>query len=427
MRGMLLGLALLAAPALAGGDKCQSAAGGGACGAAASPALSGIALASFVPGDDDKPAPGVWLGVNMTRVPAALEAHLRRGGLMVGNIVRGSPADTAGLERYDVLLSVAGREVETMEALLDVLREQEAGAAVPVKLLRGGKEQVLTVKLAKRPSEPSMDYKYEQDDASMDALSRYFGHRVKKDDTGRWIIEPLGQLDKLPGILDNFVAVDPDAGNVVMVPNTGGPFSIRVNPGVGALGPNARYEMSMTVSENGETLSVRRDADGVITVEKKDADGKESAARYNSLEEFEEKDPDAYAVYSRTTVSPWAGMQVSPMLPDLSNLRRDQRKWRDDAERMLRDAREAARRAEEQLRRRLGADDDDSAPAAKSGTWSSSSGLTVHRTADGAFRVTVREGGDTTVHKFANEEEFRKAEPELYRKAKDLMETSGDR
>lgn len=426
MRGMLLGLAFLAAPALAGGDKCLSAAGGGACGAAASPAINGFMLTSLVSGDDVKPAPGVWLGVNMTRVPAPLEAHLGRGGLMVGNIVRGSPADAAGLERYDVLVSLAGREVKTMDALLDVLREQESGAAVPVKLLRGGKEQVLTVKLAKRPSEPSTDYKYEEDEASMDALSRYFGHRVTKDDTGRWIIEPLGQLDKLPGILDNFVAVDPDAGNVVMVPNWGGPFSIRVNPGVGALGPGARYEMSMTVSENGKTLSVRRDADGVITVEKKDADGKESAAKYDSLEEFEEKDPDAYAVYSRATVSPWAGMQVSPMVPDLSNLRSDQRKWREDAERMLREAREAARRAEEQLRRKLGADDDSSTPN-QAGTWSSSSGLKVHRSADGRFTVTVREGGDVTVHTFASEDEFKKAEPELYKKAKELMDTSNDR
>ena len=49
-----------------------------------------------------------WLGVVMVDVPKALSAHLNTGdeGLMVINVIRDSPADTAGIQQYDVILRV---------------------------------------------------------------------------------------------------------------------------------------------------------------------------------------------------------------------------------------------------------------------------------------------------------------------------------
>ena len=63
-------------------------------------------------------------------VPEALAAHVRQGKFMLINIAEGSPADQAGLDQYDVVLSFNDRPIEELSDLLDAIRE---GAVLRVR------------------------------------------------------------------------------------------------------------------------------------------------------------------------------------------------------------------------------------------------------------------------------------------------------
>jgi S1-C subfamily serine protease len=94
----------------------------------------------------------VWLGIEGRDVDGQTAKQLGvPGGAMVQNVLEDSPADDAGLEAKDVILSVDGKEVDSMSALIVTLRSHDPGDKVRLGVLRDGKRQAMTVTLAKRP------------------------------------------------------------------------------------------------------------------------------------------------------------------------------------------------------------------------------------------------------------------------------------
>ncbi len=88
----------------------------------------------------------------------AVARHLRAEGVVVGDIVRGSGAERAGLRPLtfderglpasaDVILSVDGRKVTSVEDLWEITGERNAGDVVPVEILREGRTLRLDVQL----------------------------------------------------------------------------------------------------------------------------------------------------------------------------------------------------------------------------------------------------------------------------------------
>ena len=82
---------------------------------------AGVASNEFIIQTDSDPTRPV-IGVRCTPIPAPLAAHLERDGLMIANISEGSPADEAGLKRYDVVVSFGGRGIVEMDDLLEAIR-----------------------------------------------------------------------------------------------------------------------------------------------------------------------------------------------------------------------------------------------------------------------------------------------------------------
>jgi serine protease Do len=68
-----------------------------------------------------------------------------REGLLVRGVVSGSPAERAGLERGDLLVSAAGRPLTSIDELLDAL--EAAGGTLELGLVRGADERTVTVAL----------------------------------------------------------------------------------------------------------------------------------------------------------------------------------------------------------------------------------------------------------------------------------------
>lgn len=102
-----------------------------------------------------------WLGILGTTVTAELarERGLSVGrGVFVVDVVPGAPADRAGLRPDsadgtpgDVIVSLNGRPVDTMEDLLTLLAEHQPGDRVRVRAIRGSVVVELDVVLGVRP------------------------------------------------------------------------------------------------------------------------------------------------------------------------------------------------------------------------------------------------------------------------------------
>jgi S1-C subfamily serine protease len=74
-------------------------------------------------------------------------------GVLVRSVVAGSAAERGGLAEGDVIVSVAGEPVETVEDLFAALRERRPGDAVVIAAVREGERRELRVVLAARPNE----------------------------------------------------------------------------------------------------------------------------------------------------------------------------------------------------------------------------------------------------------------------------------
>jgi S1-C subfamily serine protease len=91
------------------------------------------------------------VGAQLVRLPAAAAEQLgQETALLVVSVNPGSPADKAGLVLGDVIASVAGQAVRHMDDLLSLLTGDRIGSAVPVRIVRGGQIQELSVTIGER-------------------------------------------------------------------------------------------------------------------------------------------------------------------------------------------------------------------------------------------------------------------------------------
>lgn len=74
------------------------------------------------------------------------------GGVVALNVTNGGPADKAGIQPGDVLVSVDGEDLETAEDLLAVLRKHDPGDVVTVEIRRGSDTSQVKVTLSDRPT-----------------------------------------------------------------------------------------------------------------------------------------------------------------------------------------------------------------------------------------------------------------------------------
>lgn len=105
-------------------------------------------------------APG-YLGVKVVEVPVAMRklVGLKEGeGLLVDEVVTGSPAEKAEVRKGDILLEIDGAKVGDVDAVIDDIRSRPAGATLALTVLRSGDRKTLKATLAARkPQAPESD------------------------------------------------------------------------------------------------------------------------------------------------------------------------------------------------------------------------------------------------------------------------------
>lgn len=95
-----------------------------------------------------------WMGVGLYTVDSWVANVYNLAidkGVLVTEVVKGSPADKAGLEAGDVITVMAGEDVATVDDLLAVTSTHRVGQTVGVTLWRGNTQQTASVTFAESP------------------------------------------------------------------------------------------------------------------------------------------------------------------------------------------------------------------------------------------------------------------------------------
>ncbi|MCU0572298.1 MAG: DegQ family serine endoprotease [Syntrophobacteraceae bacterium] len=96
-----------------------------------------------------------YIGVNIQAVTGDLARALKLQkpeGALVSDVVSGGPADKAGVEQGDVIISLNGKAVQSSQQLPSIVASTPVGDDVSMKIIRSGKERELQVKVGKLPS-----------------------------------------------------------------------------------------------------------------------------------------------------------------------------------------------------------------------------------------------------------------------------------
>lgn len=96
-----------------------------------------------------------WVGVEAQDVTPELAASFQlpvKQGALIAGVVRGSPADKAGLRPGDVLVEAAGNPIPDSSTMLNVIAGLQPQSQAPFKVYRKGTAQVVMVLVGRRPN-----------------------------------------------------------------------------------------------------------------------------------------------------------------------------------------------------------------------------------------------------------------------------------
>jgi serine protease Do len=94
-----------------------------------------------------------WLGVTVQQLDEKLAQGLgleNADGALISDVVKGDPADKAGIKAGDVVIAINGKTIKDNRELINVIGSYEPGAKVAVTVIRDGKKKDISVKLGTR-------------------------------------------------------------------------------------------------------------------------------------------------------------------------------------------------------------------------------------------------------------------------------------
>jgi Do/DeqQ family serine protease len=95
-----------------------------------------------------------WIGVEVQEITPALADSFKLGGqrgALIAGVLRGGPADKAGIKPGDVLTEVEGKAVADPTAMLNLIAALAPGSSAKMKLKRQGQDVDATISVGRRP------------------------------------------------------------------------------------------------------------------------------------------------------------------------------------------------------------------------------------------------------------------------------------
>ncbi|MCD6506643.1 trypsin-like peptidase domain-containing protein [Candidatus Poribacteria bacterium] len=98
-----------------------------------------------------------WLGVEVQSIPDALRAQLslENSGVLVTEVLKDSPAQRAGIKRWDIILEYQGKPIDGSKALRKMVYRTPPGTEVELLILRRGNRKRIKAKLEASQGRPT--------------------------------------------------------------------------------------------------------------------------------------------------------------------------------------------------------------------------------------------------------------------------------
>ncbi len=117
-----------------------------------------------------------FLGVVIQTLSAELANKFdvaETSGVLVGDVMPGSPAEKAGLKRGDVILNFAGRPLHKMQELQRLVAETRPGTSIQLRVFRDRQEQFVALEVGElKDSEPKPEPAGSRFGLTLDALTK---------------------------------------------------------------------------------------------------------------------------------------------------------------------------------------------------------------------------------------------------------------
>ncbi|NJD34159.1 MAG: Do family serine endopeptidase [Betaproteobacteria bacterium] len=98
-----------------------------------------------------------WVGIEVQELTPELAESFKladTSGALIAGVMRGGPADKAGIKPGDVLTQVAGKPVKDAQAMLELIAALEPGKTARFELKREGRAVGVDIIIGKRPKPP---------------------------------------------------------------------------------------------------------------------------------------------------------------------------------------------------------------------------------------------------------------------------------
>jgi Do/DeqQ family serine protease len=95
-----------------------------------------------------------WIGVELQEISPALAESFKLGaqrGALIAGVLRGGPADKAGIKPGDVVVEIQGKPVADPTAMLNIIAALAPGSPAKMKLKRQGQDVDATAQVGRRP------------------------------------------------------------------------------------------------------------------------------------------------------------------------------------------------------------------------------------------------------------------------------------
>ncbi len=95
-----------------------------------------------------------WIGVEVQDLTSELAESFKLPalhGVLIAGVVKGGPADRAGVRAGDILIGIGSKAVGDSSAMLNLVAGSPPGKATTLKLMRNNAELIVTVAVGKRP------------------------------------------------------------------------------------------------------------------------------------------------------------------------------------------------------------------------------------------------------------------------------------
>jgi serine protease DegQ len=95
-----------------------------------------------------------WIGVESQDITPELADSFglaRDRGAIIAGVVRGGPADRAGIHPGDILLAVQGKKVSSTNDMMNLIADLPPGGKATMTVMRKNRETAIDVTVGRRP------------------------------------------------------------------------------------------------------------------------------------------------------------------------------------------------------------------------------------------------------------------------------------